>query len=392
MAILFITSKSLGGSGKVIYALADSLKDHVRCDLLYYPMGVSQDREIESAFRQSYHFRACPDFSPSTMLVNVLQVRDLLRSGQYEIVHSHTSLGGFIGRVGAFLAGRRHIKVVHTLHAFGAEEFTPVPQKWIYWLVEKGLDYITDAYIAPSQYTADYGRRTHLIGSDAKIRVIRNALPLQDPASERCEERKAMRSRLGIDSCEIVFLFCGRLERQKGVDILIRALALLPKKQAFRVLICGDGMLRDELLSFAEGLDVSQRLIWLGWQEDLSAYYSAADVYVMPSRWESFGLVFLEAMNYCLPIIATRTQAIPEVVEDGRSGLLAKREDATDLAGKMDYFLENEAARFRFGRAGKIKLTKDFCFRKFTKAHLDLYAELKPPAGCVKGSLISLGK
>lgn len=373
-SILFITSKSLGGSGRHISTLVRSLRSHgYECDLLYYPTGVDQDKELEACFHRVHTFPRPPSMSPIAVIANVMRVRSILGQRTYHCVHTHTSLGGFIGRIGARSA-KENPYVIHTIHAFGADQYTPIPQKWIYWVVERSLDFLTDRYVAPSQFIADYGFRTRLFKRE-KVKVIYNSLDLggyKKSTSERMQNK--VRLKLGE---EYVYLFCGRLERQKGVDILIRALALLPANFACKLLICGSGSLEDSLRRLATDLGVSQKIVWIGWQSSLAPFYAAADAFVMPSRWESFGLVFLEAMSFGLPILSTTTQAIPEVVVHNRTGLLSENEDVESLAHNMKLIACDDALAHRLGAEGRKRLNENFLLETFVCSHIELYENAK---------------
>ncbi len=374
MTTLFITSKSLGGSGKYISSLANGIKSHTNCEIIYYPSNVSQDTEIEKEFSFSHHFTNIPCFNPIKLLKNIFQVRAILNSGNYVAIHTHTSLGGFIGRIAAFLS-HHSIKKVHTIHAYGADEFTPVPQKWVYWIIERSLDFITDCYISPSQYMIDYGVKNHIISKN-KANVIYNSLPLKTPGGERVTQRQDVRASMGLCEDEVLFLFCGRLEKQKGVDILLDAIAKMDKEVQFKVALCGAGDLRKELNEQADRLGIQHRLHWLGWQSEVSQFYAAADIYIMPSRWESFGLVFLEAMNYEMPILSTKTQAIPEVVADKICGLLSDNENSDQLAENMLLLLSDKELALKMGREGKKRLNNLFTFNTFIQSHMIIYEKM----------------
>jgi len=372
--ILFVTSKSLGGSGKYISSLAGALGARgYHCELIYFPLGVSQDREIEASFQNVHHFSRKPGFSPFGVIANILQARAIVANGNFHWVHTHTSLGGLAGRLAARLVSARP-NIGHTIHAYGADEFTPRPQKWLYWLIERVLDYMTDAYVSPSRYMMEYGRRSSLITA-AKARVIYNALPLKAPASAAVGQRSARRDSLGLRPDQSVLLFCGRLEPQKGMDVLLRALSLLPKDDSWQLLVCGSGDDEDALRRLADSLKLTDRISWLGWQSDLEIFYSASDIYVMPSRWESFGLVFLEAMNHSLPIVSTRVQAIPEVVEEGVTGLLSSSEDTRALADNLLCLMADPDRRRRLGQAGQERLQSLFGFDRFVDEHVRWYEE-----------------
>jgi glycosyltransferase involved in cell wall biosynthesis len=150
-----------------------------------------------------------------------------------------------------------------------------------------------------------------------------------------------VRETIGLLEDETLFLFCGRLEK-KDVDVLFDAIAKMDDRISFKVAWCGEGDLRNKLNEQANRLGIQHRLHWLGLQSDVSQFYAAADIYIMPSRWESFGLVFLETMNYETPILSTKTQTIPEVVEDQVCGLLSENEDSSQLANNMAIFLNDK--------------------------------------------------
>jgi glycosyltransferase involved in cell wall biosynthesis len=370
--ILFVTSKSLGGSGKYISSLATALREKgYHCELIYPPTGVTQDAEIEAAFPTVHHFAVGPGFSPVRIVKNMLQVRKLVAQNNFDWVHTHTSLGALVGKLGARLAPKK-VAVGATLHAYAADEFTPVPQKWFYWMIERFLDLLTDAYVAPSHYMVEYGKRIRVI-DPKKATVIHNSLPLKPPSSSLALARATKRESLGFAADEIIFLFCGRLEEQKGVDTLIAGFAKVPAELRSRLVICGLGEDERKLKQLAVSLNIDSRIHWAGWQSDVEPFYAMADVYVMPSRWESFGLVFLEAMNFSLPVVSTRTQAIPEVVDDHKTGLLCENGDVLALAANMTLLATDAELRRRMGKAGQRRLMEHFTFERFVEDHIGWY-------------------
>lgn len=370
--ILFVTSKSFGGSGKYIECLADGLrKKGYKCELIYSRSGVSQDKSIEGAFDKVHFFPCQVNMSPVGILKNIIKVRTLIKNRKFDWMHSHTSLGGLIGRLGALFFYKK-TKVAHTLHAFGADEFTPVPEKWVYWLIERILDLITDIYFCPSNYMKQYGKRIKVINTN-KCRVVHNSLPLPEIPSNSSMLSNQLRNELGINSEEVVFLFCGRIERQKGVDVLVNSFALVDKKLNYKLVICGEGDDQEDIKKLITKHELWSNILWAGWQSDLESYYCSSDIYIMPSRWESFGLVFLEAMNHSLPIISTAVQAIPEVVVDGEIGFLCPSEDEISLAKNIELLILDKNLRLKLGEAGNKRLKNVFKFEQFVNGHIDVY-------------------
>lgn len=374
MKVLFLTSKSLGGSGKYVSVLGGGLKHtypDIHADVLFYPSGVSQDREFEEAFQTTFFFSKEPTLNPLRLLGLVAEARKLILQQGYDIVHTHTSLGGLIGRLATI--GTPAV-CLHTLHAFGADEFTPQPMKSLYWLVEKALDPLTRRYIAPSEYMRQYGKRIRLL-NEKKVSVVHNSLPLTPPDMSWCHvQRQELRQAWQLDESQTVLLFCARLEPQKGFDVLLQALARVAKEtSAFKLVVCGIGDYEAEYRALADELGVSKFIIWEGWVSNTARYYAAVDIYVMPSRWESFGLVFLEAMNFRKPIIATTTQAIPEVVANGVNGLLSANEDVATLAHNITQLIANQEQQRLMGEAGFARLYSHFSFQKFLDETVVVY-------------------
>lgn len=140
----------------------------------------------------------------------------------------------------------------------------------------------------------------------------------------------------------------GRLVPQKAIHVLLDAApALLQADPATRVLVVGDGPLRGALEAQARGLGIAHAVEFAGYQEDVVSAYAAMDVFVLPSRDEGFGLVFLEAMAVGVPVIGTRVIGSEDAVEDGTTGLLVPYGDAPALARAVRRLLDDGELRCR---------------------------------------------
>ncbi|GAC1337749.1 MAG: glycosyltransferase [Acetobacteraceae bacterium] len=147
-----------------------------------------------------------------------------------------------------------------------------------------------------------------------------------------------------------MLLALGRLHRNKGFDILIRALPRLPGAHA---VIAGEGPERQALLALARQEGVADRLHLLGWRRDQAALLAACDVLVCPSRWEPLGNVVLEAFSARRPVIAAAAAGPSELIAPGRSGLLVPLEDPAALAEAIGAVLEDQALADRLAAAGR---------------------------------------
>ncbi len=143
-------------------------------------------------------------------------------------------------------------------------------------------------------------------------------------------------------------LFVGGLDRAhyfKGVDILLRAVAMLPRDKNWRLIIVGDGDLRKEYEKQAASLGISERTVFFGKldQKELVSAYQKAKVFVLPSinKNEAFGIVLLEAMACGVPVIASDLAGVRSVFENGREGFLTRPKDPKDLKNKIEFLLNN---------------------------------------------------
>lgn len=181
---------------------------------------------------------------------------------------------------------------------------------------------------------------------------------------------------------EIVLCTVARLHRQKGLHELVRATELL-SKQGLRVkaIVIGDGPLRNELLALVRELKAN--VILLGFQEDVSRFIEAADIFVLPSLWEGFGLALIEAMRSSKPVVATRVGGIPEVVQDGLTGILCPPGDPTQLAAAIGTLAKDPGLRTQMGEAGRKTVENYFTAERMCERYQEVYSRvlLKPRSG-----------
>lgn len=297
----------------------------------------------------------------------------VFRAYHPDIVHTHLLHADLYGIPAARLAGVRH--VVTSRH--NDDQF----RRTAHWRMIHRLQWrMVDAGIAISDAIKAFC--VEIEGApEGKIETIRYGLsvspPLPNPLPVNREGELAARAdsdRVGRPL--IIALMC-RLIPQKGVIYGIDAFARLAADYPHtRLLIAGDGDLRAELEAHVRTLGLSHRVEFLGWQADIHPIMAHTDIFLMPSLWEGFGLVLLEAMSHALPIIASRVSAIPEIVIDGETGVLVAPRDADGLASAMRCLLDDSDLRARMGKAGYARLHAVFGAENMIDATLNLYHSL----------------
>jgi glycosyltransferase involved in cell wall biosynthesis len=165
----------------------------------------------------------------------------------------------------------------------------------------------------------------------------------------------------------------GRIERQKGFDVLIRALAEVEEGS---LVVVGDGSERGALDELARSVGVADRITWTGWSDDARGFLGSFDVFVLPSRFEGFPLALLEAMLARSAVVATDVGSVPEAVVDGETGLLVPPEDPTALACAIERLLADGDLRRRLGDRGRTLVLDRFTADHMTHGFESLYEEV----------------
>ena len=187
-----------------------------------------------------------------------------------------------------------------------------------------------------------------------------------------------IRSLLRLPEGKPIVGMVARLTTQKGHSTLLQAMSKLVQQNTLlpHLVLVGDGALRSSLEALASQLKLNSHVSFLGYRPDAPQLMYDFDIFVHPSRWEGFGLVFLEAMAAEVPIIATRTGAIPEIIEDGETGLLVPVDDGDALSDALSLLLANPPLRKQMGLAGRRRLDEHFSVQKMVERTAQIYQHI----------------
>ncbi|MYD09480.1 MAG: glycosyltransferase family 4 protein [Chloroflexi bacterium] len=186
--------------------------------------------------------------------------------------------------------------------------------------------------------------------------------------------RRQLRSDLGLESDALLLGMVCRLVEQKGIPYALEAMRRLRAQfPRAHLIIAGDGEMADELRRLASALGIADRTHWLGWRGDAADLMAAFDLLLVPSLWEGFGLVLLEAMARRVPVIASRVGAISEVIVHGETGILVEPRDVPALAGAMARLLDDRALRKYMGLLGAARLEERFSIARMVAGTIAVY-------------------
>src|SRR5258706_2185480 len=224
---------------------------------------------------------------------------------------------------------------------------------WFLWKIMLSVFNQLDAATTPSHAAAEILRKQDI---HFPVQAISNGLDTQRFAFDPKVDRNSIRSKYGLTTDKALFLYVGRLDGEKRVDILVEAASIVSNSN-FQLAIAGNG-LRDQALRYqARNLGVEKCIVFLGYipAADLPALYMSADIFVMPSSAELQSIATLEAMGCGKPVLAANARALPELVEHGVNGYLFESDNATDAAYWMKQFLERPKQWPAMGKAGIVR-------------------------------------
>jgi len=206
---------------------------------------------------------------------------------------------------------------------------------------------------------------------DERIVTIPNGINLDRFKPENAQSRAAVRQSFGVPDDAPLVLFAGSQYRLKGLEFAIRALVEMETK-AILMVVGAD--VAAPFKRLAEQLGVSDRVIFAGARSDLPTIYPAADAFVLPTLYETFALVCLEAMASGLPVLASPVGGIEDYLDDGVNGLHIQR-DATDIAAKLDRLFNDRDLHTRLREAG-IATAQSYEWKKIAQQYVNLFDEL----------------
>jgi glycosyltransferase involved in cell wall biosynthesis len=289
----------------------------------------------------------------------------ILRRIPFDVLHAHLPHGEVYGE----LALRAFPQKTLVISRHNDDRFRRwLPLRWVFSPSLRRAGRI----IAISQAVRKFLEQVEGAAAE-KVVVIPYGLDAE--AFGRSARPGALRREIGASSEPIVG-FMGRLTRQKGVDVLLRAFAQVERRHpAARLILAGDGPDRGALENLARSLGL-RRATFLGWRSDAADILAGADVLAMPSRWEGFGLVALEAMALGKPVVASRVSALPEIVVPEETGLLVTPGDPGALAEALLALLADRPRAERMGRAGKARALEEFPVERMAQRTAEVYHEV----------------
>ncbi len=367
--LIVLTDSDLGGAEKIVLSLARGLsrdpgrRFEVKVFALKRKARTGLKLEAEKIPFSSFDLGEKPGLVYFLRALGAIQAwRKILQAESPDLVHGFLFQANLFARLSKCFSTAKNISSVRV-----------IDDRRFLIVIDRLTSSLVDLHLAVSEEVKKWMAAEAGI-PEAKIKVIKNGINLQDfPMIEKTQAR----SRLGLLENEMVVLTAGRLERQKGLDLLIRAGAdALKQEPNLKFLIVGDGSARQSLVQLAKGLGVEQRFVFLEARPDISELLAAADIFALPSRWEGMPNVILEAMSMKVPIVATATGGVVEMVENEKEALLVPVENEAALSQGILRLAKDPGLAQKLATQARARVEREFSESAMIENYKELYLKM----------------
>lgn len=254
------------------------------------------------------------------------QTKRIIKEGKYDMIHSHSPIGGLLSRLAARKQRKLGTKVIYTAHGFHFYKGAPLLNWLLFYPIEKIASRWTDVLITINQEDFAFAKKKMKAKEVIYVPGVGiNTLTFK-PSDNVETLRKQKRKELGLTEESIVLMSVGELNKNKNHEVMIRAMAQLMDKNVHYV-IAGRGALKEHLEALAEELGAGKQLHLLGFRTDVRDLFKTADVFAHPSFREGLSVAVMEAMASALPIICTSIRGNTDLIDDGKGGYLFNPSD-----------------------------------------------------------------
>jgi glycosyltransferase involved in cell wall biosynthesis len=375
-----ITLFSIGGATETVVSMAEGLiKKGYDVHIATGPHIASEGSMYETAKEKNISVFTFKNLKRDINLIRdfkiIIELSNFIRKGKYDIVHTHSSKAGVVGRIAARLAGTPAI--IHTVHGLPFHRYQPELKKRLFILIEKFSNIFCNKIVAVTD-TIIKIMLGYNIGNPDKYVMIRSAFDTDIYKVDGDDHKNKTRQRLGIKENDIVIGKIARLSPLKGHKYIFNAFIQVSKKiPNAKLLIVGNGELEYELKRFVEQNNIKDNVIFAGLitPEEIPGIIEIMDIVVHTSLLEGLARVLPQAIMMEKPIVSFDLDGAHEVIKNGVNGFLIKPEDEVELAEKIIYLCNNPNLIINFGKFGKEFIGDQFSSSKMVEQIENLYQE-----------------
>jgi glycosyltransferase involved in cell wall biosynthesis len=374
-----ITRLDFGGAqGNTLYTAANLDRARFDAVIIAGPGGILENKAEPGRLLTAGNL--VREINPVKDLAAFFELRAMLRNLDPDIVHTHSSKAGIIGRLAAASAGVP--AVIHTFHGFGFHPEQSAFKRSFYILLERFCARLSTALVFVSKANMETAREAG-IGSPEKYRLIRSGVKLSSyPAAG---DRAAKRAELGLSPSDLVVLSIGNAKPQKNPgDFLEAAARLAPAHPSARFVFVGGGEALGGLRAEAKSRGLESTCIFTGWRDDSAGLLAAADIFALTSLWEGLPRALVEALKSGRPAVCYAADGVADILRDGANGFCVPRGDLAAFCGALSRLLGEPELRARLSAGAAGTDLADFDIDFMVRQQEELYSRLLEKEGLKK--------
>ncbi|OGS19585.1 MAG: hypothetical protein A3J83_00580, partial [Elusimicrobia bacterium RIFOXYA2_FULL_40_6] len=366
-----ITMLELGGAqNNTLYTVQNLDKNKFDVILISGPGGIL-DKETEKFTNVAVYFvkNLIRQINPFKDLFALMNLVSILKKEKPDVVHTHSSKAGILGRWAAKMAGVP--KIVHTFHGFGFNDFQMFLVKYAYIFSEKLTSIISDKLIFVSEQNIRVATILK-IGKNTDYLLIRSGIKISDYQNLKLNKTNKMKELELPEDLKIITTI-GPFKPQKNLNDFIKVAKIVSEAiEKTLFLVIGDGKLRYELEEEIKALGLSGKVILLGWRKDVNEILAITDVFIMTSLWEGLPRAAVEALVSGKPVVAYSIDGNIDIIKNGYNGFLNKPKDTRGISENIIKLLNDQKLLEKFSENAKTSVDNTFDIDYMVKQQEDL--------------------
>jgi glycosyltransferase EpsD len=315
-------------------------------DLAYNPRG----EYIFHGIRQDFHIDFPRSLQIKKLSMSYRKLKKLIDSKDYDLIHCHTPIPSFIARLAARKAMAKGCKVLYTAHGFHFYNSGPLMNWLIYYPMEYLASLFTDAIIVLNR--EDFGHASGKMLHKDSYLIPGIGVDSGRFQSKGDDEIQRIRASMGYTDKDVLLLYIAEFIPRKNHEFLLRCMPELIKLNPnIKLLLAGNGTLFVKMKKLAHKLEISDRVDFLGFRNDVNEYCAIADIGISVSKHEGLGLGVVEQMFCEVPVVATRDRGHLESVVDGVTGYIIDQQDSNRFIERVLKLSTNPQLRINMGKS-----------------------------------------
>jgi len=370
---IVITRLDLGGAQKTALYLAEKLdKKKYNVFLItgcngYLDSEAKEITGLDLLFMKELRH----PISPIKDITAIFKLKDYFIKNKMDIVHTHSSKAGILGRFAAKMAGVK--KIIHTVHGFSFHEHQNFLAHGLYVVLEKMAADMTDRLVAVGKDTAEYGLKNG-VGTKDKYTIIRAGIDINMTRRTKVDAKKYLKA-AGLKPGVYTVGMIGNLKKQKNpVSFVKIAAEALAADSSLQFVFAGDGPMRNKISELLKKCGIEDKVKFIGWINEPEKFLKAIDLFMLTSLWEGLACTIPQAIAAGKPCLVSDIPGNREIIQNGKTGFLFSPFDSREAAEKIIWLKANKKQALKFTKAAFAAIKGEFDLKQMLKKYEEAYA------------------